>query len=453
MLTVRVNLLEVEPPVWREVQVDPELLLSDFHQVLQITMGWRGSHLHRFTEIGAPDPNGMLGPPRTWTSPASVIEEIADLPDDEITTGEALSPSSPGLLYEYDFGDGWTHQIELTERDEEVPSDTAAVLTGGAGACPPEDVGGPPGFDDLRDALAGRPLGDHTDIEPAELIRWANVMAGPWRDYDPGFLDLEAINEELEVRSSVPTGYAPTSRTDQLAFRIYGPFRTDFRSWVNAGLSSGSSKVDAEAAAKMVRPFTWLLDRVGEEGMELTGAGYMPPKVVSDLMRELDWEDQWLGKMNREDLTLPAMHLRETAERLKLIRKYRGKLEVTKAIREIAKDPRELLRLIAERLPVMYDAKAENDLCQLLLLAVTNGGYRDFDEAGPMLASSLELLGYTGSDGEPPSPDLLRPSIIDIRRDLELLSLFQNSRYLARRGSDHRVTEAGRAFARLALTV
>ena len=60
MLTVRVNLLEVEPPVWREVQVDPELLLSDFHQVLQITMGWRGSHLHRFTEIGAPDPTECL---------------------------------------------------------------------------------------------------------------------------------------------------------------------------------------------------------------------------------------------------------------------------------------------------------------------------------------------------------------------------------------------------------
>ncbi len=46
-------------------------------------------------------------------------------------------------------------------------------------------------------------------------------------------------------------------------------------------------RVDAETAARMVRPYQWFLDRVGTEGIKLTSAGYLPPADVEAASAEL----------------------------------------------------------------------------------------------------------------------------------------------------------------------
>ena len=74
----------------------------------------------------------------------------------------------------------------------------------------------------------------------------------------------------------------------------------------------------------------WLLNRVGEQGIRLTAAGYLPPKVVTAAMDELGWRAKWIGSSTREDTTAPILELRETAQQLKLLRKYRGQLLLTK---------------------------------------------------------------------------------------------------------------------------
>ncbi len=61
----------------------------------------------------------------------------------------------------------------------------------------------------------------------------------------------------------------------------------------------------------MVRPYAWLLDRVGDEGIRLTGAGYLPPAHVEAAATELGLLEDWMGKGNRETQTLPVLHLRE----------------------------------------------------------------------------------------------------------------------------------------------
>ncbi len=70
---------------------------------------------------------------------------------------------------------------------------------------------------------------------------------------------------------------------------------------------------DARIAARMVRPYSWLLDRVGAEGIKLTGAGYLPPVHVEAAAAVLDLGEEWIGKGNREVQTLPVLHLRESA--------------------------------------------------------------------------------------------------------------------------------------------
>ena len=45
---VRVTLEEVEPAVWRLIEVPSDLTLDRLHDVLQVAMGWTNSHLHQF---------------------------------------------------------------------------------------------------------------------------------------------------------------------------------------------------------------------------------------------------------------------------------------------------------------------------------------------------------------------------------------------------------------------
>jgi hypothetical protein len=93
-----------------------------------------------------------------------------------------------------------------------------------------------------------------------------------------------------------------------------------------------------DAPDAVVAPYRWLLERVGT-GVRLTQAGYLPPALVAEAMAALGWQDDWPGKHNREDLTIPILELRESAQRFGLLRKDRGQLLVTKVGRSLVDDP------------------------------------------------------------------------------------------------------------------
>jgi Plasmid pRiA4b ORF-3-like protein len=71
------------------------------HHILQIAMGWTDSHLHQFEAkgqiYGEPNPELEL-----------TMKDEARVRLEQLLTGEKQS-----LLYEYDFGDSWTHQVAL----------------------------------------------------------------------------------------------------------------------------------------------------------------------------------------------------------------------------------------------------------------------------------------------------------------------------------------------------
>jgi hypothetical protein len=173
---LRLRLQEIEPPIWRQVRVRGSLGLDGLHIVIQKVMGWKNYHLHEFIvrgeRYGIPDPE----------EPDDALR-----PDDTLTLREAAPVEGLTLAYTYDFGDDWQVTIGV-ERIEptSVPPPPPACLAG-ARAAPPEDCGGPPGYEELCEILA-----DPRHPEHAERRRWAG------RAFDPEAFDLAAVKRALQ---------------------------------------------------------------------------------------------------------------------------------------------------------------------------------------------------------------------------------------------------------------
>ncbi len=151
--------------------------------------------------------------------------------------------------------------------------------------------------------------------------------------------------------------------------------------------------------AGVVEPYRWLLARV-RDGVTLTQAGYLPPALVAETMQQLGWTGDWIGKHNREDQTLPVLELRDSAQRLGLLRKHRGTLLPTVAGRRLLDDPAGLCQHLAASLPVgRTEAERHAGLLYLLTVAAARS------EPNPLLAEGLTLLGWgDGRTGQPLSP-------------------------------------------------
>lgn len=138
----------------------------------------------------------------------------------------------------------------------------------------------------------------------------------------------------------------------------------------------------------IVEPYRWFLERLGD-GVKLTGAGYLPPALVVETMQHLGWDAGWIGKGNREDLTVPVAELRGTARRLGLVRVHRGHLRTTAIGRRLITDPVGVWQHLATRLPLgRSDAERQAGLLWLLALA---GGTADADA---LVARGLWELGW-----------------------------------------------------------
>ena len=166
--TMKVTLRDVKPAVWRRIAVPDRITLHRLHKVLQDGMGWTNSHLHAFTTgehtFSVPDP---------------------DTPEGEIDERKHLLRE----LIEYDFGDDWLHDVVIESVGAPEPDVTYPLCLDGRGACPPEDCGGPGGYEALLAALK------HPESNE-ELYAWA----GGWK---PKPFDVEAANKRL-ARSQRP---------------------------------------------------------------------------------------------------------------------------------------------------------------------------------------------------------------------------------------------------------
>ncbi len=173
-LEIRLN--HIEPTIWRRLIVLSTIDLSEFHLVLQDTMGWTDSHLHQFisngSRYGTPDPD--------------FDDDITD--EFNVRLRSVLKKPGDSILYEYDFGDGWEHIVTLEQilpysKDANLPKCLA-----GERSCPPEDVGGPWGYKEFLEAFNDQNHPEHDD-----MVEWAG------EDFQPEICDLKEINELYEA--------------------------------------------------------------------------------------------------------------------------------------------------------------------------------------------------------------------------------------------------------------
>jgi hypothetical protein len=173
---IKVSLRRIRPPIWRRLELPAHLTLGEFHEILQMAMGWSNTHLHSF-DVG--------GVEYSEPSPDDDWRDFRD--EDTITVAQALPREKASLIYEYDFGDRWEHKVVL-EKILPAEGRTGVQCLAGRRACPPEDCGGPWGYQHL---LEVRESPD--DPESRELLEWAG-------DLDPEHLDLEELNAILSRR-------------------------------------------------------------------------------------------------------------------------------------------------------------------------------------------------------------------------------------------------------------
>jgi len=169
---LKVQLQEIEPPIWRVLRVPSRTSLSKLHKVLQRAMGWENYHLYLFKVEGK-----RYGEPSTeW--------DIEVLDSRKMTLEKIFSGGRTSFLYEYDLGDSWMHEITLLGTLE---GEERLGCTAGARACPPEDCGSPPGYYELLVALSDP---DHEEHD--SMVEWVGGK------YDPNAFDVEAVDRSLK---------------------------------------------------------------------------------------------------------------------------------------------------------------------------------------------------------------------------------------------------------------
>ncbi len=175
---IKVVMDEVKPVVMRRLEIPLALRLDRLHTTLQVAIGWTDSHLYEFRikdiGFGIPDPNWGVGDGPLDARETKLIDVLED-------TG------AKSFKYLYDFGDGWEHSIKIERIDPAADGILYPRLIDATGACPPEDVGGPWGYAEAREAIA-----DPNHERHAELSDWWGTGLS-----DLDTIDIPAIDAEL----------------------------------------------------------------------------------------------------------------------------------------------------------------------------------------------------------------------------------------------------------------
>lgn len=170
---LKVTISRIRPPVWRRIQLPSCTTLEQLHHLLLVALGWEGRNLHAF----------YCGRAKIISNPLICGVWRQELPESALVCD--VAPQVGGhFCYEYDFGDGWEHEIVV---EQVLPASEGApvpICLKGKRAAPPEDCGGPEAYQRLLELCA-----DPGAAGAAELA----LIEG----WDPEACDLEQINREL----------------------------------------------------------------------------------------------------------------------------------------------------------------------------------------------------------------------------------------------------------------
>ena len=173
--TLRIELENSEPLIWRELEVPSNLCLTSLAQAILLAFGWNEDHLHQFLESRknhyATSLNELGGTLYPGTKDGS-----------RYGVSHLLKKQGDSVLFEYDYGDSWYHKVKLKSVADYADYETKAVrLIGGANACPPDDCGGIYRYRHLVELMQKNP-------QSSELSEFYDWMGCKW---DPEFFPMD----------------------------------------------------------------------------------------------------------------------------------------------------------------------------------------------------------------------------------------------------------------------
>lgn len=179
----KITLMDTDPPIWRRIEM-PDDTVDALHDHIQTAMGWTNSHLHQF-EIGG-----------TLYGHAEFLdgwgdEDLVDSNDVRLSDVLVSRRKSFRFFYEYDFGDGWRHEIIYEGTHPAEDGVAYPRCSDGQRACPPEDIGGVWGYDRFLEAI-----GDPEDEEHEQMLEWVGG------NFDPEKFDPQAATKEMRTGST-----------------------------------------------------------------------------------------------------------------------------------------------------------------------------------------------------------------------------------------------------------
>ena len=183
---LKVLLAYSKPPIWRRLQVDGSSSLTHLHWFIQLSMGWTNSHLHQFVID------------REYYAEPFPFHDGLDLENhdsNQFTLEQLIKAEGEKFIYEYDFGDSWTHLIEVERIFEPDADSFYPVCIKGRMACPPEDVGGIYGYYNFVEAI-----NDNEHPEHEMYIEWHGDS------FDPKAFEIDEVNSQLEKYFEQVTG-------------------------------------------------------------------------------------------------------------------------------------------------------------------------------------------------------------------------------------------------------
>ena len=142
-------------------------------------MGWTNSHLHQFIK------NETFYTVKMQDD--DFWDDLNNVDYKKMKISDLLKYEKEKIVYEYDFGDGWEHDIIL---EKIVPAEKQViypVCVAGKNNCPPEDCGGVWGYADMLEVLKNP---SHEEYE--SYMEWLG------EEFDPGYFDKDNVNELLK---------------------------------------------------------------------------------------------------------------------------------------------------------------------------------------------------------------------------------------------------------------
>jgi hypothetical protein len=172
-----VTLKGIRPPIWRRVQVPSAIRLAALHDVIQTVFSWTDCHLHQFHIGGA-----------SYGQPDDFDEAIDD--ESAVTLAQALGTRNKRFLYVYDFGDNWEHDVVVENIVAGNSGSERPLCLVGKRHRPPEDCGGPPGYQNFLEAIR-----DPGHEEHDAMLEWVGGS------FDAEAFDLAMVNRALVALS------------------------------------------------------------------------------------------------------------------------------------------------------------------------------------------------------------------------------------------------------------